>query len=227
VAIPGLARVSPHQERQTVAANTLSPFGFREMRLWTGSAPNYAVNGRTLAYNYGSQIAWGDPVYLNSSGNLILYAKGGTIIDGIAYGFDYFDPNNILSGGFHPAWTAPTLASTVAVSGKVQTDPNMVFLVQGRGTAITQTSVGLNFDIYSGTSGSPTTGSGMSVCALDLGTGAATATLPFRLVGILGITPGFGTQGLNVPSGYTATYDNQYVAVTMNTQDMTTRSGQS
>jgi hypothetical protein len=209
-----------------VAANTLSPFGFREMRLWTGSVPNYAINARTLAYNYGTQIAAGDPVYLNSSGDIVLFVKGGTTIDGIAYGFDYFDPNNILSGAFHPAWTAPTLPSGTVVSGKIQTDPNMVFLAQGRGTAITQASVGLNFDIYSGTSGSPTTGSGQSVCAIDLSTGAATATLPFRLVGILGITPGFSTQGLNVPAGYVATNDNQFVAVTMNTQDMTTRSGQ-
>ena len=207
-------------------ANTYSPFGFQEMRLWTGSVPNYAINSRTLAYNYGSQIGRGDPVYLNTSGNIVLYAKNGTTIDGIAYGFDYFDPNNILSGAFHPSWTAPTLASTVVVSGKIQTDPNMIFMVQGSGAAQVQAVVGLNVDIVSGSSGAPTSGSGISTCGIDVSTIAATGTLPFRIVGIIGITPGFSSYGLNVPAGYTATSTNQYFAVTMNTQDMTTRSGQ-
>ncbi len=209
-----------------MAANVLAPFGFREMRLWTGSVPNFAVNGRNLAYNYGSSIALGDPVFINTSGLEALYVVAGTTIDGIAQGFDYFDPNNILSGAFHPAWLAPTLPSTTTVVGKVQTDPNMVFVAQARGTALTETSVGLNIDIYTGTSGVPVAGSGISTCALDAGNVHATATLPFRIVGLLGLTAGFGTQGFNVPSGYVPTNDNQFLAVTMNTQDMTTRTGQ-
>jgi hypothetical protein len=209
-----------------VANNTLSAFGFKEARLWTGSVPNYAINGRSVAYNYGSSIGFGDPVYLNTSGNVVLYASGGTTIDGIAYGFEYFDPNNILSGAFHPAWTAPTLTSGTTVVCKVQTDQNMVFIAQANGAALTQASVGKNLDIYSGSSGAPTSGSGLSTCALDPSTIATTNTLPFRLVGILGITPGWSTQGLNVPNGYVATNGNQYLAVTMNTQDMTTRTGQ-
>lgn len=208
-----------------MAANTLAPFGFREMRLWAGSAPNYAINGRPLLYNYGSNIAFGDPVYLQTSGLLAVYAVGGTTIDGIAYGCHYFDPNNILSGRFHPAWLQPSLASTQVPSVQVQTDPHMVFMAQARGTALTASSVGRNIDIYTGTSGQPTTGSGMSTCALDAGNVADTATLPFRIVGILGITPGFETQGLSVPAGYVATNDNQLLAVTMNTQDLTTRTG--
>lgn len=209
-----------------MAANVLSPFGFREMRLWTGSAPNYAINGRNMLYNYASQIAWGDPVYLTSTGTIALYVVAGTTIDGIAAGFEYFDPNNILSGAYHPAWTAPTLPSTTTVVGKVITDPNMVFLAQARGTALTESAIGQNIDIYTGTSGAPVSGSGQSVCALDAANVHTTATLPFRIVGILGLTAGFSTQGLNVPNGYVATNDNQYLAVTMNTQDMTTRTGQ-
>ena len=210
-----------------MAANVLSPFGFREARLWTGSAPNYAVNGRPLLYNYASNISFGDPVYMQTSGLLALYVVAGTTIDGIAYGVEYFDPNNILSGAYHPAWLQPSgLATTTVPAVKVQTDPNMVFVAQARGTALTASSVGLNIDIYTGTSGAPTSGSGISTCALDAGNVHNTNTLPFRIVGIAGITPGFGTQGWNVPNGYVATNDNQYLYVTMNTQDMTTRTGQ-
>jgi hypothetical protein len=204
----------------------LAPFGFRAARLFTGSAPNYAINARNLAYNYGSQIAFGDPVYLNNAGNIVLMAAGGTTIDGIAQGFEYFDPNNILSGNFHPAWNAPVLSSAVVVSGKIETDPNMVFIAQASGGPLTNSAVGLNIDILTGTSGAPTPGSGMSTCALNAASAANTNTLPFRIVGILGITPGWGSQGINVVQQYNPTTANQLFAVTMNTQDMTTRTGQ-
>lgn len=209
-----------------MANNVYAPFGFREMRLWNSSAPNYAVNGRALLYNYGSNIAWGDPVFLNTSGLINLYVVAGTTIDGVAYGGEWFDPNNILSGQFHPAWNQPSLASTAVPIMKVQTDPNMVFMAQANGIALTQAIVGQNIDIFTGSSGTPVSGSGQSQCALDAGNVHTTNTLPFRIVGIIGITPGFGTQGLSVPSGYVPTNGNQLLAVTMNTQDMTTRTGQ-
>ena len=63
---------------------TYAPFGFRPARLFNASAPNYALNARNIAYNYGSQIAMFDPVFLNTSGNAALFVKGGTTIDGIA-----------------------------------------------------------------------------------------------------------------------------------------------
>ena len=207
-----------------MAANTYAPRGFQEIRLWTGSAPNFAINNRQLAWNYGSNIAWGDPVFLATSGTLNLYVVAGTTIDGIAYGANYFDPNNILSGEFHPAWLQPTLTSTTVVSMKVQTDPNMVFAAQANGTALTATSIGLNIDIKSGSSGTPVTTSGISQCGLDAANVHATATLPFRIVGIFGVTPGFSGNAIN--SSYVGTNDNQWLAVTMNTSDITTRTGQ-
>lgn len=207
-----------------MAANTLAPSGFHEARLWRSAAPNYAWNTRNLVYNYGSSIAYGDPVYLTTAGVINLYTVGGTTIDGIAYGFNYFDPNNILSGAFHPAWTVPTLASTAKPTCNVQTDNQTIFLCQARGTALTQTSIGLNIDIYTGTSGAPVTGSGVSTCALDAGNVHDTNTLPFRIVGIVGLTAGF--EGIAINSSYNGTYDNQWLAVTMNTQDMTARQGQ-
>jgi hypothetical protein len=209
-----------------LAANTLAPSGFHEVRLWTGSAPNYAINGRQLAYNYNSNIAYGDPVYLYTDGTVRLYAAGGTTIDGIAFGFEYFDPNNILSGAFHPAWLQPTLASTSTVVCKVQTDPNMIFACQARGTALTESAVGQNIDIYTGTSGQPVSGSGISACALDAANVHTTNTLPFRIVGIFGVTPGFSANQPCISSSYVGTNDNQWLAVTMNTNDMTTRTGQ-
>lgn len=209
-----------------MANNTYAPFGFRPARLFTSSVPNYAVNGRPIVYNYASQIAMFDPVYLYTDGTVRLYAVAGTTIDGIAIGFDYFDPNNILSGAFHPAWTAPTLPSGTNVTCKVMTDPNMVFYAQANGAALTESAVGQNIDIYTGSSGTPVTGSGLSQCALDAGNVHTTNTLPFRIVGLMGITPGFNGQGVTTTQQYVPTNGNQILFVTMNTQDMTTRTGQ-
>lgn len=209
-----------------MAANVYAPSGFHEMRLWNSASPNYAINERPIPYNYGSNIASGDPVFLTSTGTLALYVVAGTTIDGIAYGFTYFDPNNILSGPFHPAWLQPTLTSTTVPGCKVQTDPNMVFMCQAHGTALTQSSVGLNIDIFTGSSGTPQTGSGISQCALDAANVHATNTLPFRIVGIMGLSPGFSPGGPCISPFYVGTNDNQWLAVTMNTQDSTTRTGQ-
>ncbi len=214
-----------------MAVNTYAPFGFREWRLWSSGVPNYAVNARPIAYNYSSQIAMGDPVFLNTSGQAALYVNGGSTIDGIAVGFNWFDPNNSLSGNFHQAWTAPTLASGTNVTCKVITDPAMVFIVQGNqngATVPTESSIGKNCDLYTGSSGSPTSGSGQSVAAIDVNSIANTATLPFRIVGIVGITPGFDGYGLASYQSYVATNANQLFAVTLNTQDMPagTRTGQ-
>ena len=209
-----------------MAANTLAPSGFHEVRLWGASPPNFAWNTRAIPYNYGSNIAYGDPVYLTSSGTAALYVKSGTTIDGICYGVEYFDPNNPLSGGFHASWNQPSLTSSATVAIKVQTDPTMIFAVQGRGTAVTASVIGQNADIYSGTSGQPVSGSGISACALDPSTASTTATLPFRIWGIFGLTPGFGASQPFINANYVATNDNQWFAVSMNTQDLTTRTGQ-
>lgn len=209
-----------------MAANTLAPSGFHQAFIYGGTPANFAFMDYQLSYNYASSIALGDPVYLDTNGLIEVVANGGTTIHGIAIGVDYFDPNNILSGRYHPAWLQPTLTSAVAVSVKVLNDPSAVFYCQARGAATTQVSVGKNVDVYSGTTGQPVTGSGLSVAALDIANAATTSTLPFRIIGILGLTPGFSVNAPCINSSYVATNDNQWLAVTMNTPDMLTRSGQ-
>jgi len=211
------------QEWLPVAANILAPSGFREGRLFNASAPNYAMTTRFIAYNYGSNIGFGDPVYLFTDGTIRLYAAAGTTIDGIFLGCQYFDPNHPSEPPFRPAWLAPTLASGTIVRAMVSNDPMMKFYAQAQGTAITQASVGKNLDIKSGTSGQPVTGSGMSTCALDVTTLQTTATLPFRLQAIVGLNDG---AGVAINAAYNPTSDNQWLEVTLNTQDMTTRTGQ-
>jgi hypothetical protein len=205
-----------------MAANAAAPSGFSTLRRYDGATPNYGAREEVIAYNYGTRINYGDPVFRHTDGTIRLYANGGTTVHGIFRGCRYLDPGT-LKTEFYPAWRTPTLASTVSVFAMVDQDPLMVFMAQAVGTALTQTSIGLNMDITAGTSGTSTNLSGYSTCSLS-GTAANTATLPFRIVGIVGLTAGLVTPAIN--AAYLATNDNQWLEVMMNTTDYSTRTGQ-
>lgn len=207
-----------------MANNTYAPSGFREWRYLGASATNMAVQTRFIAYNYGTSIAFGDPVSLFTDGTLRLYAATGTTIDGIFLGCEYFNPNFPSIPPFQPAWLAPTLPAGTIVRARVAMDPMQTFAAQVNTTSVlTQSVIGLNMDIAAGTSGTPVTGSGMSQCALS-GTAAATNTLPFRIISIIGLNDGSGGVAIN-PS-YSPLNGNQWLEVSLNTQDLTTRTGQ-
>ena len=123
-----------------MASNALNPFGFSSGLLYGAASPNYAMRNGQIAYNYGSQIAYGDPVVLNSSGQIVLFAKGGTAIHGIFRGCEYYDPN-IQRWSWYPAWRSPTLSATAIVTAKIEVDPHMSFMAQVSGGPAVQASV--------------------------------------------------------------------------------------
>ncbi len=205
-----------------MAANTAAPGGFSTSRQFAGGVPNYGVRTFPIAYNYtAASIAYGDPVILYTDGTVRLYTKGATTCLGVFRGCKYLDPSSGRMQWF-AGWTAPTLPSTTVVEAMIDCDPLMTFQCQRIGTAITQTSIGLNVDITSGTSGAPTLAPGsMSVCSLD-STIANTATLPFR---ILRIVP---APANGAPFNYNELNDNQILEVAINTSPFPagTRTGQ-
>jgi len=197
-------------------ANTYAPSGFTTAALYGAVAPNYATRTATIAYNYGTQIAFGDPVYLNTSGDIVLYAAAGTTIHGIFRGCKYLDPSSGRTQWYR-YWSAPTLPSTTVVEAYVEADPTMTFQVQTSGSALTQADIGKNADIVTSSSGAPNA-AGTSTCGLSVASIADTATLPFRIVGIV--------QSPAINFLYTPGTGNDWAIVTMNTSDITTRTGQ-
>jgi hypothetical protein len=205
-----------------MAANAAAPSGFATLRRYDGATPNYGAREEVIAYNYGTRINYGDPVFRHTDGTIRLYAAAGTTVHGVFRGCHYLDPGT-LKTEFYPAWRTPTLPSTTTVFAMVDQDPMMTFMAQAIGTALTQTSIGLNMDITAATSGTSTSLAGLSTCSLS-GTAAGTATLPFRIVGIIGLSGGLVTPAVN--AAYVATNDNQWLEVMMNTTDWSTRTGQ-
>lgn len=204
-----------------MAANTIAGRGFQEIAPFGGGAPNYAMAEQILAYNNSSSIGFGDPVVMNASGQIDLYVRGGAIISGVAQGFKYLNPNG-FPVPFQPAWTVPSLNSLTVVTAKVVINPEQVFACQCSGSALTQSAVGNNIDIYSGTSGAPGI-SGQSTCLLDAGGIGTTLSLPFKIVGIVGLTSGISAPAIN--SSYDPTGDNNWVLVKMNTSSFLTATG--
>lgn len=202
-----------------MAANTIAGFGFKDASTIIGSAGNYSTLNRRIAYNYSSQIAYGDPVKLLNDGTIALVANGDTTIDGIFAGCNYTDTSALYNYSFRPSWTAPSLASTATVTAKVIVDPMYQFIAQVSGGTAIQSNIGNNIDILTGTSGVPNA-AGFSTCLLDganLGSSITTATLPFRIMSIIQ-SPGF-----------TFNYDpagaNNLVMVKLNTSDLVTSTG--
>jgi hypothetical protein len=205
-----------------MAANAAAPSGFQTLRRYDGAAPNYGAREEVIAYNYGTRINYGDPVFRFTDGTIRLYAAAGTTIHGIFRGCRYLDPGT-LKTEFYPAWRTPTLPSTTTVFAVVEQDPFMTFMCQAIGTALTQSALGQNMDITAASSGTSTSLAGLSTCSLS-GTAANTNTLPFRLLSIIGLTGGLATPAVN--AAYNPLNDNQWLEVMMNTPDYSTRTGQ-
>lgn len=210
-----------------MAANAIAPSGFQTLRRYDGAAPNYSMREEVIAYNYGSRINYGDPVFRNTGGTISLYVAGGTTIHGIFRGCRYLDPGT-LKTEFYPAWRTPTLAATTTVFAVIEQDPFMTFMVQNIGTAVTQALIGSNCDVSvtaGYTPGSTTSLPGLSTCAVAATTSPVnTATLPLRIEGIIGLTGGLVTPAVN--AAYSSLNDNQWFEVRLNTPDFSTRTGQ-
>jgi hypothetical protein len=204
--------------------NPYAPSGFQSGRPYDGRAPTWGSPTAYILWNYATQIANGDPVFLASDGTMRLYVAGGTTVHGIFRGCKYYDPNTQRTQ-FQPAWRAPTLLSGSIVEAFVDSSENDTYRCQTQGASpVTQAQVGLNIDLVAASSGTPTL-AGMSVAALNQATIANTATFPFRIVGIVGYPNPLASPGGPFP-GYDATQSNNWVEVIMNTNDQTTRTGQ-
>ena len=139
---------------------TNAPFGLRPA--YHPSGLDRAVtltDGIASAYN--TAILKGQPVKLNTSGNIVVAAAGDSF-QGAFAGVQFTDSTGRarVSNNW-PANTAYTTGSCVAY---YYNDPNIVYEIQAAGS-LAQTSVGDMADLSNTTAGSTTTG--LSACTLS------------------------------------------------------------
>lgn len=165
-------------------ANTNAPFGFSQYS-GTGSAPTYEQVPVQIAYN-ASAIYYGDPVEGDANGQVVQGdgTTGNSGIAGIFVGCKYLSVSQkrVVWSNY---WPGTDVASNQTVEGYIINDPNAKFLVQSDATGIAQADVNLNVGYAIGTGNANTGISGAYITGP-----AVTATLPFRIVGLVQNPPG-------------------------------------
>jgi hypothetical protein len=168
--------------------NTNAPFGFRQ-RSGNGSAPTYEQVIGQCVYN-ASAMFYGDPIEPNASGYLVV-GTGSTTIAGIFQGCKYLSVTQKRTI-WNNYWPGSDVASGQFPEIYYISDPNARFVAQSDATGIALADVNNNIGYTIGTGNTQT---GISGAALSAATLNTTATLPFRVLGLITDPPsGIGTQ---------------------------------
>lgn len=174
-------------------ANLNTPFGFDQFR-GTGSSPTYEQVTARIDPTNTTPIYTGDAVVYKSPANgYIVQATAGTApIAGIFVGCKFLSVSQkqVVWRNYWPGSDA-----SGDVEAYIINDPNAQFEVQAGGAAIGQDKVGQNVQLNPGTGNAFTGRSGMFV-----ENPAVTATLPFRIVGLVRTPP--GSNGTDITSPY-------------------------
>ena len=156
---------------------TSAPFGLRPSFHPSGLDRAVALpNGITSTY--GTGILKGQPVALDTSGNIIT-ATAGSAYQGAFAGQEYTDLNGrrIVSN----QWIAGTSYQPGSQVTYYYSDPNIVYDIQANGS-LAQTSIGDQANFVNVTIGSTTTG--LSQCMISTSLAGSSAVGDMRIIGL-------------------------------------------
>lgn len=177
-----------------MVTNVSAPFGFRQIK-GTGSAPTYEQVTMAIASTNATAIYFGDavvPVTGTATGYIKQATASTVALAGIFVGCKY-----LSTAQKRTVWSNywPGSDATGDVEAYVVNDPNAQFICQAGGTNVGFASLNQNIQLNVGTGSTATGISGMYV-----ETPATTATLPFRIVGLVADPP--GVNGTNITGTY-------------------------
>jgi hypothetical protein len=158
-------------------SSTSAPFGMRPSFHPSGLDRAVALpNG--IASAYGTGILKGQPVALNTSGNIIA-ATAGSAYQGAFAGHEYTDltGRRLVSN----QWIASTAYTAGSEVTYYYSDPNIVYDIQANGS-LAQTSIGDQADFASITAGSTTTG--LSQCMISTSLAGSGSVGDLRIIGL-------------------------------------------
>jgi hypothetical protein len=177
-------------------ANTNAPFGALPYRGADGAAPTYGMTTRLVAYNDTTKIFRGDLVKSLNTGYIAQWTASTAVSQaaGVFWGCKYYSVSQktTVFSNYWPGADVATNAIVTAYLIPIATAVPPRFTIQSDSTGVAFADVGLNCDVAMGTGD---TNTGMSGMYLNVSTAAATATLPFRILGLAADTAvGPGTQ---------------------------------
>lgn len=159
---------------------TSAPFGMRPSFHPSGLDRAVALPGG-IASAYNTAILKGQPVALDTSGNIII-ATAGSAYQGAFAGHEYTDTTGRRQ--ISNQWVANTAYQTGSEITYYYSDPLIVYDIQANGS-LAQTSIGDQANFASATAGSTTTG--LSQCMISTSLAGSSAVGDMR---IIGLTPG-------------------------------------
>lgn len=215
-----------------MATNTAAPVGLIPSRNLYGGSPTFQENIFTIKKGYAQNIGIGDLVITGTGANqgYVTISTGlesaqlgvfrgitslqATSAVGGAQGDGYYDTVlQTIAYGLNGSY--PATASPIGDIGcRVISDPGAVFRVQMINGAWAQNLRGQNISFAAGTNGVPNS-AGQSVLSVDFNTVGTTNTLPFRIVGLSGVS-GSGQDPANT---------NPWIEVMLNTPEQAQSAG--
>lgn len=184
-------------------ANTNAPFGVADWQSGMGAAPTFEEINATVSSADGTAIGYGDPVRKLNTGYVSRWTASTAVsqMAGIFVSCRYFSTSQqqIVQRNYWPGSdatgdvTVKLVPCNLAVPGR--------FLVQSDSTGIAFGDIGQNVDLAMGTVNTTT---GWSGAYLDSGTLGTAATLPFRILGLLGVGGDNAPIGPNGTNGLAA-----------------------
>jgi hypothetical protein len=158
-------------------SSTSAPFGLRPSFHPSGLDRAIALaNG--IASGYSSGILKGQPVALNTSGNIIA-ATAGSAYQGAFAGHEWTDVSGRRQ--ISNQWVASTSYTTGSEVTYYYSDPNIVYDIQANGS-LAQTSIGDQANFASITAGSTTTG--LSQCMISTSLAGSGAVGDLRIINL-------------------------------------------
>ena len=158
-------------------SSTNAPFGLRPSFHPTGLDRAVSLTDGILS-GYTSNILKGQPVALNSSGQLIV-ATAGSAYQGAFAGVQWTDTTGrVRVSNYWPANTAYVAGSCIAY---YYSDPNIVYEIQADGS-LAQTSIGDQANFSNITAGSSTTG--LSQCTISTSLVGSSAVGDLRIINL-------------------------------------------
>lgn len=167
--------------------NINAPQGFLDFQGNIGGAtPNYGQISRQILYSDAVKIFTGDPVKQLATGYIAQWTAGTAVsqLIGIFQGCQYLSASQARTV-WSPYWPGADVVANSVVTAFLE-PCNLavppVFKAQSALLPFTIADIGMNTDVVIGTGNTAT---GRSGAALDQTLLAVTATLPFRIIGLL------------------------------------------
>lgn len=173
-----------------MAINLLQPYGFNLLRNTISGANTFQANQYLIKSGYATNIGKGDPVKTGTGSNqgyVVKAAADDTEILGIFQGvLPYYDATlQAISHGLNGAYQS-TANPNADIPCMVYSDAFTTFMAQVSGGPYAVSWRGRNIGFVTGTPNS----AGISTAYLDGTTIDVSNTLPFRVVGTVGVTGG-------------------------------------